>query len=153
VRRIICIGNGLVAGDAAGPRVHARLAAGALPPGVELVDGGLGGLDLLRCADGAEHVVFVDAVDGLGEPGRAALFDAGAVRALSGGSFGHGAGLPYLLECLAVACDGPPPRISIVGLEGECGEAAIDEAARLARALAAGDGSPPAIGDGRGARC
>ena len=45
--RIICVGNRLVAADAAGPQVHDRLAGRPLPPGVELVDGGLQGLDLL----------------------------------------------------------------------------------------------------------
>jgi Ni,Fe-hydrogenase maturation factor len=39
-KRIICIGNRHVAGDAAGPQVYERLRERALPPGVELVDGG-----------------------------------------------------------------------------------------------------------------
>jgi hydrogenase maturation protease len=134
--RIICIGNRLVGEDAAGPRVHTRLQRLALPAGVELVDGGLGGLKLLPLLERVERVVFVDSVlDGARAP--VAAMNAAEVAALARGPLDHAAGLPYLLRVLPAVCDGPAPDVVVVGVESNVDdERTLDEAALLALRLA-----------------
>ncbi len=136
MRRIVCIGNRYVAEDAAGPRVFDRLAARPLPAGVEVVDGGLAGLDLLRCAEGAEVLVFVDASAGLAPPGEAAELDPEALAGSSSRSLGHAAGLPYLLRALPVSCEPEPPPVKVVGVEPPFDDRTIERAAALALRLA-----------------
>jgi hydrogenase maturation protease len=132
VKRIICIGNRLIAGDTAGFRVFEQLSGQALPKGIEVVDGGLGGLDLLRFIEGAEQVVFVDSTCGFGTPGQTVVLRTEDVAALAEGAYSHGAGLPYLLRVLPHVCQGPIPAISVVGMEGEPSRKTIEEAADLA---------------------
>ena len=135
--RIICLGNRWRPEDAAGPLVYDRLALGPLPHGLEIVDGGLAGLDLLPWLEGANQVVFVDNVSGFGPTGRIMLLTAPEVARLAGPQFGHDSGLPYLLRILPTVCDGPLPRISILGLEGPPeNREVIDRLAALALQLA-----------------
>lgn len=144
--RILCLGNRYAAADDAGPRVHDRLAASPLPPGVAVLDGGLAGLGLLpwfeRCGrEGVARVVVVDAVEGFATPGSVVELDPGAVAAAADPAFGHGAGLPWLLRALPLACDGPLPEVRVVGIEagGAADEALLERAAALSLRLAMGD--------------
>jgi hydrogenase maturation protease len=136
---IICIGARLQPADAAGPRVHDLLARSALPPAVELHDGGLRGLDLASLVLDAGRVVFVDAVAGFAPaPGVVAL-SAAEVAAEAAPCFGHAAGLPYLLRALPLlAGDRPLPSIAVVGIEGPADEQRVAEAAAAALRLASG---------------
>ncbi len=59
--RVLGLGNPLMGDDGVGIRVVEQMAAAGLPPGVEVVDGGTGGLALLDEMDGAGGVVLVDA--------------------------------------------------------------------------------------------
>jgi hydrogenase maturation protease len=139
VKRIICIGNRFHERDSAGPRVHDRLAAAGLPPGLELVDGGLAGLDLGRLVKGAERVVFVDATVGFAPaPGTRAVvvLSSEEVAAEAAPHFDHAAGLPYLLRALPAILEEPPPPIEVVGVEGALDEALLDQAAATALRLA-----------------
>jgi hydrogenase maturation protease len=136
MKRIICIGNRYIAEDCAGFQVFESLSRLDLPADIELIDGGLGGLNLLRFVDGATRVVFVDNVSGFGEPGRPVILDADEVSALADEAFAHGAGLPYLLKVLPRVCDHPVPKIAIVGIEEDAGDQVIEEAAALALSLA-----------------
>lgn len=146
MRRIICVGNRLVAEDDAGPRVYERLAEMALPPGVEVIDGGLAGLDLLRLVEGAEQVVFVDAVHGFAGPGGVRVLEAEEVAATAGSGFDHGVGLAYLLRVLPRICAGPVPRVCLVGIEGRAGSESVEAAAALAlQMVEASSGSPVAM--------
>ncbi len=131
--RIICVGNRLVPGDDLGPRVHDLLAARPLPAGVELVDGGLFGLDLLRVVEGAGRAVFVDALQGFGAAGAVVMLRRDAVAALAEGAWGHAAGLPHLFHLLPRVCCGDLPEVLLVGAETPAGDAALHEVA--ARAL------------------
>jgi hydrogenase maturation protease len=145
MKRIICIGNRFVPQDAAGFRVYQRLQRRPRPPDVELIDGGLAGLDLLRLLEGVERVVFVDRVD-LDGPATVVVLEAEEVAALADERYGHAAGLPYLLRVAPAVCEGPLPDMLLVGidldLEQQDGEAALEEAASLALELAAGHGAP-----------
>jgi hydrogenase maturation protease len=131
-RRIICVGNRYVPEDAAGPQVYERLRGRALPPGVELVDGGLGGLDLLSLVEDAEQVVFVDAIAGDAPDGTVVVLDADEAAATAGPRYDHAAGLAYLLRALPAVCAGRVPRVQVVGLAGPNG---VDRAAALALQL------------------
>jgi hydrogenase maturation protease len=139
MKSIICVGNRYDPRDAAGPHVYDRLAAGGHAPDVELVDGGLCGLDLLRFVDGAERVVFVDSVSGFGKPGEVMILNAADVAASADGAFDHGSGLPYLLRVAPLVCEKTPAEIIVVGLEGAPDSSALDVAARMAAALAEGE--------------
>ena len=137
-RRIICVGNRQVPGDDLGPNVHDLLAGGPLPDGIELIDGGLHGLDLLRAVEGAGRAVFVDALDGFGDPGTVLTLDRHQVAALADGPWGHHAGLPYLFHLLPQVCDGVVPEVLLVGAELPAGHEVVARvvASVAARALA-----------------
>lgn len=138
MNRIICIGNRLIHEDAAGPAVYDRLCGATLPDDVELVDGGLAGLDLLRFLDGAERVVFVDSVSGYGAPNEVLVLDADDVGAAAADRYDHAAGLPYLLRALPHVVEERAPEVVMVGVEGNPDDRALARAADLAVHLASG---------------
>lgn len=135
MKRIITVGNRYVPEDAAGPRVCDRLRAQALPSDVEVIDGGLAGLDLLGFVEGAERVVFVDRSVGASPQ---AVFAAPALELELGDSAGydHGAGLGYLLRMLPKLLDGPQPEVLLVGVEDEPSAPVVEQAATLALQVA-----------------
>lgn len=137
MRRIICIGNRHHPEDAAGPRVYDLLRRRGLPDGIELIDGGLAGLNLLRYLERAERVVFVDRVSGFGRPGEVLSLDLEEATAAAMRRYDHTGGLAYLLRVLPAVCEGPTPGIRIVGIEGKADDAAIADAAALALKFAA----------------
>jgi len=114
---VICLGNRYVPGDDVGCRVYDHLADGVTPPEVEIIDGGLCGLDLLRLVEGKRRVVFADAVAGIAESGGMVVLSRQQVADYAG-RYGHGAGLPYLLRLLPQVCRSPLPEIALVGAEG-----------------------------------
>ncbi|MBU1564551.1 MAG: hydrogenase maturation protease [Proteobacteria bacterium] len=137
---IICIGNRFVEEDAAGPQVFDRLQTmQPLPAGIELVEGGLAGLNLLPLLEQGGRVVFVDAVKGFTHPGEIVLLTHQEILQTPGQfSFDHGAGLPYLLAVLPKVYDGEmPEEIVLLGLEGRCGEETIEKAANMSVTIAA----------------
>ena len=121
---IICLGNRYVPGDDVGCRVYDHLAAIPTPSDVEIIDGGLCGLDLLRLVEGKRRVVFADAVAGLAAPREIVVLSREQVADYAG-RYGHGAGLPYLLRLLPQVCRPPLPEIALVGAEGGVDEGAI----------------------------
>lgn len=67
--RVIGLGNPLWTDEGLGYHVLEALRQAELPPGVELIDGGTGGLNLLLPMTGAQRVIFVDAVRSGHPPG------------------------------------------------------------------------------------
>ncbi len=133
---IICIGNRFVPADAAGPAVYDRLLELRLSADdLDIVDGGLQGLNLLPLLERGGRVIFVDAVSGFADTDgdRVVLLDGSELAALpSPQGFDHGAGIGYLLAVLPQVCDGEMPReIALVGIEGTYDAQLIDRAARL----------------------
>ena len=117
---VIGLGNPLRGDDGVGPRVVAELRRRGLPEGVEAVDGGTGGLDLLRMMEGWDRVVVVDAADMGREPGQFVRFtpeEARLMEAPDRFSFHH-AGLAEVLS-LARALDRPLPPLVIFGVQPE----------------------------------
>ncbi|MFH0947245.1 MAG: hydrogenase maturation protease [Planctomycetota bacterium] len=135
--RIICVGNRLVDEDAAGPAVHDHLRARAMPDGVELIDGGLLGLDLLRFMTGAGKVVFVDAVTGFLETDGVVVLSAGEAGARALGTYGHDGGLAYLLNVLPRVMEGDMPEVRLVGVQGAVSANLVSRAADISLDLAA----------------
>ena len=103
-----------------------------LPGGVELIDGGLAGLDLIRFIEGANRVVFVDSIIDFEFPGKLNIFSASEIAELAGNEFGHDAGLPYLLKILPQVIDGEIPEIILLGIEGIPNHEILEKAANLA---------------------
>ena len=137
---IICIGNRFVREDSAGCAVLAVLLdMQPLPPHVELIEGGMAGLNLLPYLERGGRVVFVDAVNGFAGPGEIVLLNRKEIiSTFEAGPFDHEAGLAYLLSVLPRVGEGvPPEEIVLVGLEGECPAKTIERAARLSVLIAA----------------
>lgn len=72
--RVIGCGNLLMGNDSAGLRVIELLEESA--PGFEIIEGGTGGIGLLPLMEGADLVIIVDAMTGIGEkPGDIFVFN------------------------------------------------------------------------------
>lgn len=108
--------------------------------GIELVEGGLAGLNLLSCLEKGGRVVFVDAVRKITNPGGVVVLSLeDIVSSLSHRHFGHDTGLPYVLSILPKVCEGElPQEILLVGIEGDCTDNAIETAADLSIRLVLG---------------
>ena len=126
--RIICIGNRYLDLDASGPMVFDYLADEKVPEHIEVIDGGLAGLNLLGLVDGARRVVFVDAVSGYGDD---VVVLGPEDLPLPEKVYDHAAGLPYLIHVLHDVCNEVPPEIFLVGIEGKPGAYTVARAARL----------------------
>lgn len=119
---VVCIGNELVADDAIGFEVHARLARMALR-GVDLEYCGVGGIALLDLLDGTQRsMIVVDAVCLGAAPGtvhclsldRIPSADAQAISA-------HGIGLRETVAIgRALYPERMPEDVTLVGVEGRC---------------------------------
>jgi len=136
MKRVICVGNRYHPEDAAGPLVYDRLALLERPADVEVIDGVLGGLDLLRFVEGAARVVFVDAAWGCETPGGLLLLAGDEVERQAPTAYGHMAGLAYLLGVVRHVLDGPVPEIFVLGIAGAPQRATIEAAARLGLEIA-----------------
>ena len=118
MKRIICIGNQYLSEDKSGYEVYQNLSKRILPDDVEIIDGGIGGLNLLGYIDGMERIVFVDTISGFGSEGEIILLKSSEVAKLANPTFDHSAGLPFLLRIIPEVCDGPLPQILVLGIEG-----------------------------------
>lgn len=119
---VVCIGNELVADDAAGVLVHARLMQEQLPSSVTLLCLGLGGIRLLDDLDGQDLLVLCDAVRFGAPVGTVHPIEwldrpytpAPAVSA-------HGIGFEEVLAITrALFPEKLPRRALMVGIEGAC---------------------------------
>ena len=136
---IICIGNRFVEEDCAGLQVFDYIQAmRPLPSGIELVEGGLAGLNLLPLLERGGRVVFVDTVRGFTRSGEIVVLNHREILETHGQfHFGHEAGLPYLLAVLPKVCDGELPEdIVLLGLEGRCVAKTLEKAAKMSVAIA-----------------
>jgi len=103
-----------------------------LPPGIEVIDGGLAGLNLLGLIEGAEKVVFVDTVLGTGTDEGISVMESDEVAVLADQRFDHSSGLPYLLHMMPEVCQGVLPQVIILGVEGVPDQQTIEKASSLA---------------------
>ena len=136
--RIICIGNRLVENDRAGIDVYDRLVLKKIPEHIELIEGGIAGLNLLCFLENVVNVVFVDAVCGFTAPGEIVVLNKEQIKnEIRDKHYGHYSGIAYLLTVLPKVCEGDLPRkIFLIGLEGRCSPQTINRAADMAILIA-----------------
>jgi hydrogenase maturation protease len=72
---ILGVGNVLLSDEGVGIHVVQELMKMALPPTVEVIEGGTGGFGLLDIVTEADRLIVIDAVKGDGEPGTIYLFN------------------------------------------------------------------------------
>ncbi|MBU5611634.1 hydrogenase maturation protease [Geomonas azotofigens] len=143
---VVCIGNELVADDAAGFEVHGRLAG----IGARLEYLGVAGIDLLDLLEGETDLVIVDAVQLGAALGTVHVLDWGDLPSCGGEISGHGVGLRESIEIgRFLFPERVPERVTLVGIEGRCFNqtrehmtaevaGAIDRAAAAVRELVRG---------------
>lgn len=140
LRRIVCIGNRLRPEDAFGPLVYDALLNRGVPDSVELIEGGLAGLNLLWVFDDADVVVFVDAAVGLSERNRPIVLGIEEAAASAAQRFDHAAGLPYLLRAMLEISEGRYPKVRVIACDGEPAEGVVEAAADMCLGLIEGEG-------------
>jgi hydrogenase maturation protease len=115
---IIGLGNPLRRDDGVGVRVAELLAGRALSDGVQVVDGGTPGLELVNLLEGWPRVVLVDAANVGQEPGQFVRFTLDQVQLLGEDEHisVHGAGLRDAL-LLAQVLGVLPDQIVIFGVQ------------------------------------
>lgn len=119
-RRILVLGLGniLLGDEGLGVRVVEQLEARyVLPPEVQIVDGGVVGLDLWSYLEGVTHLLVVDAVQMGAEPGTLVrLADEAIPQGLPLKMSLHQTGLPELLA-LARLQETLPQKVVVWGME------------------------------------
>lgn len=133
--RIIGIGNPLMGDDGIGIAAVSALEKEGVPEGVEIIDGGTGGLTLLTLMEGAKRVILVDAVETGREPGtilRLAGEDLEPETSASSLSL-HSSGLPEVLA-LGRALGTLPPLI-LFGVQPDSVEVRLGLSEPVAAAL------------------
>ncbi len=132
---VLGIGNILLRDEGVGVRVIEALADASLPAGVETLDGGTSGADLLDAIADRRRLIVVDAVDAKAAPGSVLRFTpdelaADDTRTVSLHEFG-------LLETLAAArrlgC--APAEVVILGVQPKVVAAGLELSAEVAAAV------------------
>lgn len=131
---IICIGNRYQSNDCGGMDVYdCLMEMESISSNIEVIEGGLAGLNLLPLLEQGGRVVIVDAVEGFTRQGKIVVLSyTDILKSDQGCHFDHGSGVAYLLTMLPKVCDGKlPEEIVLVGLEGNCTRQVIEQAASL----------------------
>lgn len=118
MRRVICIGNSLIAEDSAGPQMYSALRGLPLPADVELIDGGTRGLDLLPFFDGAEQVVLIDQVVGFVAESAVVVLEGDDLLKATERRLDHQTGIGFLVRLLPQVCEVAVPDLKMIGIEG-----------------------------------
>ena len=115
---VLGLGNSLRGDDGVGPAVIEWLEQQALPDGVEAVDGGTAGLDIVSTLMGHERAIIVDAADVGRAPGEWVRFtpDVAQLKKNDSTLSLHSAGLAEALA-LGAALNVLPPTIIIYGVQ------------------------------------
>lgn len=131
-RRIICVGSRLVAEDSVGLQVFDELNARCLPPQVELIEGGLAGLNLLPFFFGCDRVILVDRVVGFAPSGSVIHLSREMICAQWDGDYSPASELLYLLKSLPFLGIDPLPVVRLIGVEGAGEGNMVERAADMA---------------------
>ena len=114
---VVCIGNELVADDAAGFEVYRRLSP--FPGRLEYL--AVGGIDLISLLEGESDLVVVDAVQLGAAPGTVHVIPWEELPSGAAGISSHGVGLREAIEIGRVLVpEQIPERVTLVGIEGCC---------------------------------
>jgi|SRR5579863_1010125 hydrogenase maturation protease len=96
-----------------------------VPPGVELLDGGTHGLNLLSRISGLRRLLVVDAVDVGEPPGTIVRFEGAALSGLPGKPSVHQLGFADLMTALQLI-GGAPEEIVVLGVQPLSTEWSLD---------------------------
>ena len=145
---IVGFGNVLRGDDGFGVEVVTRLACSTLPPSVEILDVGIGGMHfILKLLEGFSEAIVVDAVKGHGAPGTLYIFPPAAddLRVRTEAQIDPHVTEPVRAIQLAAALGILPAQVTLVGCEPEDCEvrlgltravdAAVDRAVETIRRL------------------
>ncbi|NPV29210.1 MAG: HyaD/HybD family hydrogenase maturation endopeptidase [Firmicutes bacterium] len=138
---VLGVGNLLLKDEGVGIHAIRALRGRGLPPGVELIDGGTAGFDLLPLLMGADRIIIVDALRGGEPPGAVYRLTPADCLPQQGREAGpislHDLGILDVIRALEVL-EQRTPEVVIIGVEpGE-----IDWGLELTPAVAA---SLPAV--------
>ncbi|WP_157953580.1 hydrogenase maturation protease [Zobellella maritima] len=116
--RILFLGNPLHGDDAAGIRALELSQAFSWPAGVELIDGGTGGISLLPLFQNCRHIILVDAFLSPGEGGEVRLVcNVDHDLLADDRGLAHGGGIRGLLALVSQLVS-PPPIIDLLAIGG-----------------------------------
>jgi hydrogenase maturation protease len=123
--RVVCIGNSLVADDAAGCEVYRILTEKKLPPGMCITLMGIAGIDLLDELQGEQILIIVDAVQFGAQPGTLHLLPWEEIPKASGLPVSaHGIGVRESIEIGRMLYrEKMPQTVYLLGIEGNCFDA------------------------------
>jgi len=148
---ILGIGNILRKDDGIGIAVIDRLRDANLPPGVQLLDGGTAGIDLLGYLEGIDRLIIIDAMHANGKPGDTLTLTGDDLRDRNIFLSGHYGSLTDILDMVGALWKRPETTIIGVipadcesyemGLSPEI-EAAIPRIIDLIRTRLAGPACP-----------
>jgi len=115
---VIGVGNLLLRDEGVGIHAVRELPKRTLPPGVEVIDGGVAGIRLLDLFSGAQKLLLIDAAEMGLEPGAVARFTPEEVRFQSGDLklSTHDVALPEVLA-IARAVNQCPSEVIILGIQ------------------------------------
>jgi hydrogenase maturation protease len=115
---VLGLGNSLRGDDGIGPAVIEWLDRQELPPGVEAIDGGTAGLDIVSALMGRERAIIVDAANVGRAPGQWVRFTPAVAQLKENDTTLslHSAGLAEALA-LGAALKVLPPTIIIYGVQ------------------------------------
>lgn len=114
---ILGLGNLLLGDEGVGVHVIRRLQEVELPEGVELVDGGTAGFELLPFLKEAERVIIVDAARGGGKPGSVYRLRPEELGSATPELSLHQISLREVLQAAELL--GIKPEVVIIGVEPE----------------------------------
>ncbi|MCD6351655.1 MAG: hydrogenase maturation protease [Armatimonadetes bacterium] len=116
---VLGVGNELRQDDAVGVVVARRLSQIDLPEGVEVIEGHVGGINLLFEIEDADWAIIVDAVDMGKEPGAVEVFDASEadVHVVERTASLHHVSLADVLQLAELT--GVSTRVTLVGVQPE----------------------------------
>lgn len=118
--------------DSAGLMVFDRLQQQSLPDTIQVIEGGLMGLNLLPFLERGGRVVFVDNVCGFTRPGSLIVLNQAQVIATGADHYDHNSCLAYVLSVLPKVCEGTlAEEVVLLGIEGPSTERLVQEAANL----------------------
>ena len=121
------IGNVFLGDDGWGVALAGRLATRAVPPGVEVADFGIRGMDLaFAMRDGYDAVVLLDATPRGEAPGTLYVIEADAGD-IEPGVDAHGMDPVRVLALARSLSEGPLPRTLVVGCEPQTRMASDDD--------------------------
>ena len=130
---ILGIGNVLLKDEGIGVRVAEKMQQMSLPPDVEVLEGGVKGLDLIYFIEGREKVIVVDAVKAGAPPGTLFRFTdkdlaakKGTLRSAHGIDFSDVIAITGFMGI-------KPPEIVFLGIEPESLDASMELSPLMAK--------------------